>query len=95
MPPPEVCPVCGADVPRKARACPECGADDQSGWAEGAYAQSLGLPDENFDYDDFAKREFGGERPADQLRPRGIKWLWWVVGLLLLALFAFSLMRGL
>ncbi len=31
-PPPEVCPVCGEDVPRNARACPACGADERSGW---------------------------------------------------------------
>lgn len=94
--PPETCPVCGADVPRKARACPECGADEKTGWSEEAYAQSLGLPDDNFDYDEFAKREFGsGGKPADQLRPRGISWIWWLVGLGLLALFAFGYLRGL
>lgn len=94
--PPETCPVCGADVPRKARACPECGADEKTGWSEEAYAQSLDLPDDNFDYDDFVKREFGsGGKPADRLRPRGISWIWWLVGLGLLALFAFSYLRGL
>lgn len=94
--PPETCPVCGADVPHKARACPECGADEKTGWSEEAYAQSLGLPDDNFDYDEFTKREFGsGGKPADQLRPRGISWIWWLVGLGLLALFAFGYLRGL
>ena len=94
--PPETCLVCGADVPRKARACPECGADEKSGWSEEAYAQNLGLPDDNFDYDEFAKREFGaGGKAADQLRPRGISWIWWLVGLGLLALFAFGYLRGL
>ena len=33
---PEICPVCGADVPHIARACPECGADERSGWSENA-----------------------------------------------------------
>ena len=33
---PEDCPVCGAAVPRGARACPECGADERSGWDEEA-----------------------------------------------------------
>jgi predicted nucleic acid-binding Zn ribbon protein len=32
--PPTECPVCGADVPRGAKACPECGADERSGWDE-------------------------------------------------------------
>jgi hypothetical protein len=35
----------------------------------------LDLPDENFDYDDFVKREFGEKR----LVPRGITWVWWAV----------------
>ena len=51
---PEVCPVCGEDVPRGMAACPECGADDRSGWREGAAAaDGLDLPDEEFDYDKF------------------------------------------
>jgi hypothetical protein len=29
--PPEFCPNCGAEVPRKAKACPECGADEETG----------------------------------------------------------------
>ena len=33
---PEVCPVCGEDVPRNAAACPECGACHESGWQEDA-----------------------------------------------------------
>src|SRR3954463_1087673 len=33
---PEVCPVCGEEVPRNALACPECGADHNSGWREDA-----------------------------------------------------------
>lgn len=78
--PPETCPVCGTDVPRNARACPECGADEKSGWSEEAYADSLGLPDDKFDYDQFVKDEFGG---ANQVRPRGISWLWWLVALAL------------
>jgi hypothetical protein len=42
--PPGDCPVCGADVPAKARACPECGADERSGWAEDAEYAHLDLP---------------------------------------------------
>lgn len=78
---PEICPNCGADVPPKARACPECGADEETGWSERAAAQRLGLPDDEFDYGEFVKEEFGG-KPRD-LRPR-IGWFWWVVAVLLL-----------
>ena len=41
--PPEVCPNCGADVPRNAKACPECGSDEKTGWSETAYASNLGI----------------------------------------------------
>jgi len=88
--PPETCPNCGADVPRKARACPECGADEKSGWSDEAHAERLGLPDENFDYDEFVKREFGAQ---NKIRPHGISWFWWIVAVLLLAAFAYPLLR--
>ena len=48
--PPDVCPVCGEDVPAGARACPECGADENSGWnTDDAIYDGLDLPDEGFD----------------------------------------------
>jgi hypothetical protein len=77
---PEVCPACGANVPRGAKACPGCGSDEQTGWSEEALASGLDLPDEEFDYDDFTKREFGGATA----KPRGISWLWWVVAVVIL-----------
>ena len=89
---PEICPNCGVEVPRKARACPGCGADEQTGWSEEAYGQRLGLPDDNFNYDEFVKEEFGGRK---KVRPRGISWFWWLVALLLVAAFAWSFLRQL
>jgi uncharacterized membrane protein YvbJ len=80
---PEVCPNCGAEVPPNAKACPECGSDEQTGWSEEARTDSLDLPDENFDYEDFVDREFGSRKPV----PRGLHWFWWVVGLIVLAVF--------
>jgi uncharacterized membrane protein YvbJ len=80
---PDACPNCGAKVPSGAKACPECGSDEKTGWSEQARYDNLGLPDEHFDYDDFAKREFGGERVV----PRGIHWVWWVTALVLVFLF--------
>lgn len=84
---PETCPVCGADVPRGARACPGCGSDDSTGWSERAQAQTLDLPDDEFDYDEFVKEEFG--KP----RPRRLPWLWIGTAILLLALFVIFLIR--
>jgi zinc-ribbon domain len=78
---PEVCPNCGAEVPRNAKACPACGSDESTGWSEASYEGGLDLPDEEFNYQDFVKREFGGRTPV----PRGLHWFWWVVGLIILA----------
>ncbi len=48
---PEVCPVCGEDIPRDALACPECGADYNSGWREGPDTyDAVDLPDEDFNF---------------------------------------------
>lgn len=83
---PETCPNCGAEVPPKARVCPECGSDDQTGWSDAARTDGLGLPDDEFDYDEFVKNEFGsGSRKP--LVPRGLHWGWWVAAVLLLLAF--------
>ncbi|MHC1768215.1 MAG: zinc-ribbon domain-containing protein [Verrucomicrobiia bacterium] len=87
--PPETCPNCGADVPPNARACPECGACEQTGWSADAATGDLGIPEENFDYDDFVKREFGPKRTL----PYGIHWLWWAIGLVLAGLLFWLALR--
>jgi len=77
-----VCPLCGEDVPRQALACPECGADHASGWREDAETyDSVDLPDEDFNYEEFVKQEFESSR-----RPM-IKTVWWITAILLVALF--------
>ena len=87
--PPDYCPNCGAAVPAQAVACPECGADEDTGWSDDAYAHSLGLPDEDFDYDEFVERELGEpDRPT--LKPQGLHWFWWLVALgLVIAMLSF------
>jgi len=87
--PPDVCPNCGAELPPKAKACPECGSDEQTGWSEKAYADNLGLPDEEFDYNKFVKEEFGARRAG----PHGISRLWWIIALLLAGLLLFLFLR--
>ena len=79
---PAICPVCGEDVPRGALACPECGADHNSGWREGAETyDGLDLP-EDFDYHDFAQREFGrSPKPSG-----GMSAIWWITAIVLLVL---------
>jgi hypothetical protein len=77
----EVCPHCGAEVPRNAKVCPECGSDEQTGWSDSASADNLGLPEQNFDYDKFVEEEFGSK----SAKPNHISWFWWMVALLVLA----------
>jgi hypothetical protein len=79
---PKICPVCGEDVPRTALACPECRADHTSGWREDAETyDAADLPDEDFNYEEFVKQEFGSSR-----RPV-IKTVWWITAILLVAAF--------
>ena len=78
--PPEMCPVCGDEVPRNALACGECGADHNSGWRTDADVNdALGGTDEDFDYEEFVRNEFG-----KSAKPRGIGTVWWITALLLL-----------
>lgn len=84
---PENCPVCGEDVPLHAVACPECGADHKSGWREDAQTyDGVDLPE--FDYDEFVREEF-----ANSPKPRGIKTIWWVTAIVLLALLLYFYAR--
>jgi hypothetical protein len=80
---PEVCPVCGEDVPRGSLACTACGADHNSGWREDAdIYNAADLPDEDFNYDEFVREEFGSP-----LKPGGIKKGWWITAILLIVAF--------
>jgi uncharacterized membrane protein YvbJ len=80
---PDVCPVCGEEVPRGALACTECGADHNSGWREDADAyDAVDLPDEDFNYDRFVREEFGS---APQ--PAGVKTFLWIAAIVLIVVF--------
>jgi uncharacterized membrane protein YvbJ len=83
---PDICPVCGEDVPRGSLACPECGADHNSGWREDTHAyDALDLPDENFDYDKFVRDEFGTTP-----KPVGIRIVWWIAAIVLVIVLAIA-----
>lgn len=66
--PPEICPVCDAEVPAGAASCPSCGADENTGWSQSAHCDRLGIPDpdEEFDYGEFLKSEFGDGEASRQ-----------------------------
>lgn len=77
---PEVCPVCGEEVPSGALACPQCGADHNSGWRQDAETyEALDLPDEDFNYDEFVRKEFGSS-----FKPAGIKTIWWITAIIII-----------
>jgi hypothetical protein len=79
---PDTCPNCGADVPTRAKACPECGACEETGWSDDAKLDALGLPDDSFDYDEYAKRDFGkGGKKAGRSR---LKPIWWIAAIIIL-----------
>ncbi len=84
---PDICPVCGAAVPRAALACPECGADENAGWNEaGAVYDGLDLPDEDFKYDAYVRREFGDAAPP---APRAARiWPWLLIAAVVLGTLA-------
>jgi hypothetical protein len=85
----KVCPNCGAVLSPDVKACPECGADEEMGWGEEAYGPNPDLPDEEFDYADFKKREFGYKRPV----PHGISVFWWIVAIVVLVAILFLVLR--
>jgi len=93
---PETCPNCDADVPRGALACPACGADERTGWNDRADSQRtadrLGIPDDEFDYDEFVKAEFGEQRTNNAKTP-GVSWLGWLVAVGLAGAMAFAYFR--
>ena len=83
------CPVCGAEVPSAASACAECGADDTTGWNAGrAVYDGLDLPDDEFDYDEYLKKEFG-----DTGKPATKRWSWLCIMGLTLVLIALILVN--
>lgn len=87
---PEVCPVCGENVPPRAPACPECGADHNSGWRPGALESGgLDLPDEDFNYEEFTWREFGPGPSRAGMHP-----VWWITAVLLLLAFLAWIVPG-
>jgi uncharacterized membrane protein YvbJ len=82
--PPGQCPVCGEWVPRGAVACDQCGSCAKSGWNdEDQTYEGLDLPDEDFDYDDFTAKEFGGKDANLRLTRQ----LWWWVAIILILVF--------
>ncbi|WP_218279899.1 hypothetical protein [Verrucomicrobium spinosum] len=83
--------MCGEDVTPGAIACRGCGADHRTGWnlAASDYA-GLDLPGDEFDYDEFMRREFG---QRSKLAFGGLHPLWWLTAVILLIAMGIALLR--
>jgi RNA polymerase subunit RPABC4/transcription elongation factor Spt4 len=82
-----ICPNCGAEIPVKSKSCPQCGSDDQTGWSEFTYMDTISTPDEN-EYLDILNNEFSENKSSNKS---------WVVttGILLLLLVIILVLKGL
>jgi hypothetical protein len=78
------CPSCNHEV-SVGIPCPICSSKNKQipaapkSWKQDKHVEGLDLPDEDFDYDDFVKKEFG-RSPHNKI---GIKWYWYVVAILI------------
>jgi hypothetical protein len=83
-----ICPSCGGEVrvggsckgcPKKKKPTP---AKTKRPRKHDEIYDGLDLPDDDFDYDEFVAREFG-RTPHKKI---GVKWYWWLLGVLVLVL---------
>jgi hypothetical protein len=97
-----VCPTCGSEV-KVGAPCPGCAPKrpkakarvksarrPRKSWEQDSTYDGLDLPEEDFDYDEFVAREFGG-KPHQRV---GLKWYWWLTGVALLGAFLIWVLGG-
>ncbi len=84
------CPTCGSDV-EVGKPCPGCAKKPakpkpaRKSWEQDKADDGLNLPDDDFDYDEFVKKEFS-KLPH---RPLGANLWWYLLGIgVLITLFA-------
>lgn len=83
MPDYYICPGCGAEIRVGSKGCPKCNNLDPWEIEDNDVYDGLNLPDDDFDYDEFVKNEFGSGEVK-----RGKSLLWWIAAvILLIALF--------
>lgn len=79
-----ICPGCGTEVPVGGAGCPKCNPPKKKkSWEQDEHLDGISLSDDEFDYEEFKEREFGGG-----LKPKGLKPMWWITGILVLIAFA-------
>lgn len=86
------CPECGDEVSPNAAGCRSCGAQKVDGeWRTPESYDGLDLPGEDFDYDEFIRREFGEDDPRSFT---GKQLLWWVTAVVTLVAFLWISLSG-
>jgi hypothetical protein len=90
------CPFCDHEV-RVGKSCKGCAkvkktapAKAKRSWEQDKMYDGVDLPDDDFDYDEFVAKEFG-HIPHKKV---GIKWYWWLLGFVILLLFALGLISA-
>ena len=85
-----LCPFCDREV-QVGKPCPGCAKNMKPAakparktWEHDSTYDATDIPDEDFDYDGFIAREFG-HSPHRQI---GVKWYWWLLGVVVLAAMA-------
>lgn len=88
------CPTCGDEVRVGSAGCRKCltqPVETPEGAAGGeAWPDGVELPEgaEDFDYEDWKKKEFG---TASKLKPHHLPWKYWLAGVLLLVAMTWTL----
>lgn len=81
------CPQCGGKVRLGGRGCPKCVKPPKKrelkAWEQDEVRDGLSLPDDEFDYDEFAANEFGVGEPK---RTTKEKIFWWTALILLIGI---------
>lgn len=87
-----ICPFCDREV-RVGTPCGGCPKKQKTkppktkrSWEQDKMYDNLDLPDDDFDYDEFVAKEFG-QVPHKKI---GVKWYWWLLGVVVLAFVTIS-----
>lgn len=87
------CPHCGATLAEDAEFCAACGASEESGWRDEDDAPWDERAEEEFDYDDFLRREFPDQAPAAPWPSARRAWFAVLVVVLCLAFVLMTVLR--
>jgi hypothetical protein len=77
-----LCPFCEREV-RVGEPCPGCAKKavkkirSEKSWEQPKSLDGLDLPEDDFDYEEFCKNEFG----KSPHRRTGLKWYWWLLAI--------------